>query len=79
MLKELRVKTPIGDIIVYNKGGDINEFPGVYIELETLKGKREFIGCVEYESAYNYLQTCTYQPNKDEQESITIYNFNDER
>lgn len=68
------IDTPIGQLKVYAKSDTDHpdDYPGVYIDIVSPDnpGNSEMLCCVEYESIGNHLQTCVYQPYKDEPVAI---------
>lgn len=74
------VKTPAGLLRVQAKADndDPSDYPGVYIDLvypvyESLED--QLLACVEYDSCSDHLQTCTYQPGREDPSAITIHEF----
>lgn len=74
------VKTPAGLLRVQAKtdDDDPSDYPGVYIDLvspvyESLED--QLLACVEYDSCGDHLQTCTYQPGREDPSAITIHKF----
>lgn len=74
------VKTPAGTLRVIAKtdDDDPSDYPGVYIDLvspvyENLDD--QLLACVEYDSYGDHLQTCTYQPGREDPSAITIHEF----
>lgn len=74
------VETPAGTLRVQAKtdNDDPSDYPGVYIDLvhpvyESLDD--QLLACVEYDSCADHLQTCTYQPGKEDPSAITIHEF----
>lgn len=63
----IRVKTPLGDIVVQDKGSE--DFPGVWIVLSK-NGEpvntSPILACVEYDSVVGSLHTNVYDTREDD-------------
>lgn len=78
--RKFQVDTPSGILEVYAKyeGDNPKDFPGVYIDLrytkEQLRGDEvgDLVCCVEYDSCANRIQTCVYQPGRDEPTCVEV-------
>lgn len=76
MEREFYVYTPLGKLRVWAKhtSDDPDDFPGVFIDLVCDRGD-EMLACVEYDSIEKGLQTCVYQPNRDDPVSIVKHDL----
>lgn len=73
MEREFRVKTPLGDLLIYAKHETDNpkDFPGVFIDFVHENGENEMLACVEFDSCAKSIQTCVYALGLDEPVFVT--------
>lgn len=79
MSGKFRVKTPVGYLMVEEKGAE-NEYPGVFVSFSG-DGKEydvsEIIACVEYDTGSGEIKTETYV--KDEEQPVDILEWKEGR
>lgn len=75
MKREFIVKTPLGNLKIHAKhSGDCpDDYPGIYVDLMLEDGTTEMLACIEYDSCYNRLQTCAYNPGIDEPVEVVAH------
>ena len=72
-MKEITVQTPLGAITVENKG-DLNDYPGIWIDLTKTDGTKISLAMVEYELIKKSIQTAVYgEATNEEPTNIIVH------